>query len=788
MASPLRMGSPGIAWRFAVLGGGTAGLGLSPAVPAGSAGLARGLLGVGLAAGLGLVAVRPGDHGAARGVWLTLLALATAALGLALGALRLAAIDGGAFHGPTGRPATALGFVTAVPRRSRGQVRMRIQTTDGRLAVEASEPVPDLAIGRQVKASGTLREPEPWETGYLARYGIRQVLVVDRIRLTGRRREGPAGVIDRIRDRAELALGSGTPEPEAELLRGFVLGEDDRIDAATVDDFKRSGLAHLLAVSGENVMLLALLAVPLLALVGVPLRARLVCVLALIAIYVPVTGSGASIQRAGVMGAAGVVAALAGRPRSRWYAILLAAFVTLAINPRTSGDAGWQLSFAAVIGIMLWAGPIREVLLGPRGAIGEQGRFGWRRGLAEGAGVTIAATLSTAPLMAHDFDAVSVASVPANLLVVPAVAPLMWLGMLAALVGQLPWLPVQPLTGLAGLLAAYVAQIAHWLGSPRWARASVPLPTPAGVLAAYAALDLTLWVLLGWARRRGGLGSPPARVKPLAVAACLGALVLALAGLRSSSRTTIAELSAGLRVVVLDVGQGDAILLDPADGEPVLVDGGPRGDDLRRQLEDEGVSGLAAAVVTHDQSDHAGGIDELLGSFPVHRLLYGERGQDFLGAARGAGVRAMSIAEGSEVDSGSLRIQVLWPPGAVVEGAGPSDPNQAALVLLARWRGFRMLLTADAEAEAVPIDPGPIDVLKVAHHGSDDGGLDALLDRSVPRLAVISVGAHNPYGHPTPGTLATLAEHRVPILRTDESGDVTIDVTSRGWRVEAGDG
>ena len=99
-----------------------------------------------------------------------------------------------------------------------------------------------------------------------------------------------------------------------------------------------------------------------------------------------------------------------------------------------------------------------------------------------------------------------------------------------------------------------------------------------------------------------------------------------------------------------------------------------------------------------------------------------------------------------------------------------------------------MLLTADAEAEAVPIDPGPIDVLKVAHHGSDDAGLDSLLDRSVPRLAVISVGADNPYGHPTPGTLATLAEHDVPVLRTDQGGDVTIDVTSGGWRVETGDG
>ena len=171
-------------------------------------------------------------------------------------------------------------------------MRARIQTADGRLAVESPEPVGDLPIGRQVKATGTLRDPAPWEAGYLARYGIRQVLDADRLRLTGRRRGGPVALIDRIRDRAEVALGSGTPEAEAALLRGFVLGEDDRIDAATVDDFKRSGLAHLLAVSGENVILLALLAMPLLALLGIPVRARLLCVLALIAIYVPLTGAG----------------------------------------------------------------------------------------------------------------------------------------------------------------------------------------------------------------------------------------------------------------------------------------------------------------------------------------------------------------------------------------------------------------------------------------------------------------------------------------------------------------
>jgi competence protein ComEC len=245
--------------------------------------------------------------------------------------------------------------------------------------------------------------------------------------------------------------------------------------------------------------------------------------------------------------------------------------------------------------------------------------------------------------------------------------------------------------------------------------------------------------------------------------------------------------SPGLRVTVLDVGQGDAILLDPADGNPVLVDGGPPGDALRSHLEAEGVFELAAAVVTHDQSDHVGGIEELLGSFPIHRLVYAQPGPDFLRDARASGVPATSIAEGSELDSGSLRLEALWPPRSVIEEHASEDPNRAALVLLARWRRFSMLLTADAEAEAVPIDPGPIDVLKVAHHGSDDAGMDALLDRTVPRLSVISVGADNSYGHPTAQTVESLAEHGVQTLRTDENGDVTIDVTARGWWVEGPD-
>jgi competence protein ComEC len=307
----------------------------------------------------------------------------------------------------------------------------------------------------------------------------------------------------------------------------------------------------------------------------------------------------------------------------------------------------------------------------------------------------------------------------------------------------------------------------------------VSLHGPLAVACAYAALAAAMGALLRWSARRSGLArAERPRGARVAVAAAVALMAVAIAW---PSRAPSAP-HAGLRVTVLDIGQGDAILLDPPAGAPVLVDGGPAGAGLGRALADEGVRRLAAVVVTHDQADHFGGVPEALGAVPVHALAYGQPAREVLAAARGAGVRAVQLAEGSELDSGALRLEVLWPPRELEAGAAAGgDPNATALVLLARWRSFRMLLTADAEAEAVPLDPGPVDVLKVAHHGSEDAGLGSLLDRAVPRLAVISVGADNSYGHPAAPTLATLAAHDVPVLRTDLDGDVTIDATRGGF-------
>jgi competence protein ComEC len=573
-----------------------------------------------------------------------------------------------------------------------------------------------------------------------------------------------------IRQRAADGLGRGMPSREAELARGFVLGEDEGIDAGTKEDFRRSGLSHLLAVSGENVTLLALLAMPVLGLFGIPLRERLFWVLGLIAVYVPVAGAGPSIQRAAVMGGVGVLATLGGRRSSRLYALALAVVVTLAVDPGVAADIGWQLSFAAVLGILLLAKPLRRAIAA------RLGSGPWRQALAEGLAVTVAATLATAPLIAFHFETLSTTTLLANVLAMPAVAPAMWLGMCSAGLAQVPGLPLEPLNGLNALLLAYVAQVAAWCAGPSWAEVKVHLDG-AGLVLSYLGMAAASLAVLHLRHLR--LLRPSLR----ALAAATAVLAALLVGWPGGSGAT--QPVGGLRVEVLDVGQGDAILFEPPGAAAVLVDGGPPGDDLAGKLEDAGVAELGAAVITHDQSDHAAGIEELLGRFPVDRLDYGRLDRRTVSEAGAAGAQPQQLTAGRELRSGGLRLQVLWPPRELLAAAAPEeDPNQLALVIEARWRDFAMLLTADAEAESVPLDPGPIDVLKVAHHGSDDAGLGPLLDRIRPRLAVISVGEDNPYGHPTRGTLSTLAGHGVPTLRTDRDGEVVIDVGNGSFRVD----
>jgi competence protein ComEC len=772
-------------WRHLVLAGLIAGLLASATLdpPADTA-----LLLTGCAATALLLARRASPP---RPAVVAALLLAVAALaGVLVGEGRRAALERGALAGPAGASVRAEGFVVAVPRRSRGEVRIPLTTGRGRVMVVGREPVAVLGIGDRIRASGRLAEPEPWRAGELRRLGIRLELRARRVRPLPGRRGGLAGVLDRIRTRAEGALNLGVDEDRAALARGFVLGQDDLIEPAVREDFKRSGLAHLLAVSGQNVMLLAILAGALLAVAGTGLRVRLLLILAVIAVYVPVAGAGPSIQRAGIMGAAGIVAALASRPRDRSYPLLLAAAGTLALNPHAAGDVGWQLSFAAVGGIALATAPIRDHL---RRRLPRWLPDRVAAPLAEGAALTIAATVATAPLMSHHFGAFSAASLPANLLALPAVAPVMWLGMLAAMAAQLPFVPDAVLAAIgsvAGVGVGFIAAVAAALGRPGWALAPIGIPGPAAVAGTYAAILCLAAVAFGAARRRRGL-TAGVRLRGRAIILALAVVVLvpAPAGILPAGGAEGPVPPGVLRVSALDVGQGDAILLETARGDPILVDGGPPGAGLAERLRERGVSRLRAALLSHDDLDHAGGLLEVVGRVPVGIVGFARPAPRLAAAARAAGARVVRLYEGGSIRAGRLRLDALWPPrpaAGLPTTRAATDHNGESLVLAARIGRFTALLTGDAEQEATRLDPGPVDLLKVAHHGSEDAGLGALLDRSAPRAALIPVGAGNPYGHPAPPTTAALAERGVCVLRTDRDGTVSVDLGAGGLAIPPG--
>lgn len=365
---------------------------------------------------------------------------------------RLAALDRTQLPPLFGTTVTARVVLLEQPRPVRygHTVLARVGDEAVMLRIGQDTAWPATATGAVLDVRGHLRALGPFEQHY-ARSGAHAAISLDAVTATGTRRGGPMGVVDGIRTRAVRALSAGLPQRQAALLRGMTLGQDEALDESTRKEFRVSSLAHVLAASGQNVALLLALALPLLAYAGLGLRGRLIGALALIALYVPLAGAGPSIQRAGVMGAATTVAALAGRPASRWYALLLAAAVTLALNPRASGDPGWQLSFAAVTAIALLAPRLRALLRARR--IPDP--------VADATAMTLAATLGTAPLLALHFHQLSLVGVPANLLAAPAIAPITWLGMLAATLGQLsPQLAV-PLNAVNAYLLAYVGAVAH---------------------------------------------------------------------------------------------------------------------------------------------------------------------------------------------------------------------------------------------------------------------------------------------------------------------------------------
>jgi competence protein ComEC len=700
---------------------------------------------------------------------LALVVAALAAGGWWLGSARLDALDRSVLVAEVGRTAPARVVVTGPARR--GGFALRVPADVVRFGrIELRERVLlQLPLGRAPPQGailglvGTIERPRPEERGFdeaawLRRQGVQVVVEGGRWRLAGRR-GGLAGLADRLRARIARGVGAGVDGERRAVLLGVVLGEDEGLSDELRDAFRASGLYHLLAVSGQNVGLLVGGIIGLGWIAGVPRRYAQITALAAIGGYVLAVGWQPSVVRAGVAGALASLAWLAARPVDRWYFLLLGAAVLLAWNPYSLLEPGFQLSFTAVAAIFLLVPALQRRLEG----------YPLPGHAADAAAVSAACTVATAPLLWLHFGSLPVIGLVSNVVAAPAMGALLGLGLGAAAIEPVAPPVAAAVSWLDGWLAAYVAASARLFGGLPFAQV-----TSGRVLGAGLGV-LAVALLLARVRRRRDR---------LLVGLAAGVVAAALG---FQALPTHVPPPHGLRITFLDVGQGDAVLIQVPQGA-ILVDQGPPEGRAAAQLRALGVHRLAALVLTHPQRDHVGGAAEVIRSVAVdlvldpRLLVRGADGAAAHAAARARGVPVRTARAGLAFALGRLRVRVLWPADA---GGAAEDPNLNAIVLLVSYGSVDALLTADAESEVtLPLRPPPVEILKVAHHGSADELLPRLLDRLRPRVAVISVGERNDYGHPTPTTLAALGG--VPglaLYRTDVDGRVTIE--SDGERIEA---
>lgn len=696
--------------------------------------------------------------------WLRLAAacLFCVLLGLAFASLRLASLERSLLVAHAGESARARVVVTGPVKESAAGVSApgRIENF-GRIAL--SEPVwIELPAGKKPPTGAILELvaqvelPHPKsasgfdQRAWLARQGVHVVLKATYWHQVGRR-GGIGGFGDRLRERLVRYLAPGLKGERRGLVLGLVLGEDEGLSPGLRQSFRRSGLYHLLAVSGQNIAFLVTGVLAFCWLGGIPRRLGEVLALATIAAYVLVVGWQPSVIRAAVAGALASLAWLAARPRDRWYFLLLGAVVLLGWNPQSLYDPGFQLSFAAVAAIFVGVRPLERLL---------DERFRLPKWLRSVVAVSLVCTLATTPVMFFQFGKVPVYGVLANAFVEPVVPLILFLGLACALVAPVAFSAVRALAFLNGFLASYIGFCARFTGSLPGAQVGrvellrlVPALFLLGVapflerprLSRFVSLVLLAYIpLWGWQQQPQLLPAPPK----------------------------------GLRITFLDVGEGDSTLLQTNEGA-VLFDAGPPESNVAGQLRRLGVTHVDALVLSHPHKDHVGGAADVLRRLDVGLVLdSGIAGGDneerlALTEARKRSVPIDIARAGQDLGLGDMHLRILWPR----DSHSVSDGNEQAIVALASYGETDVLLPADAESDVtLPLGIRPLEVYKVAHHGSSDDGLPDLLKRLSPAVAVISVGKNNDYGHPTPSTLAALAQQPgLAVFRTDEDGRVTLE-------------
>jgi competence protein ComEC len=644
---------------------------------------------------------------------------------------------------------------------------------------------------------------------YLSHQGIYSTMLYPAIQVldTGAGSK-PLQWIYSVRNRLSQTLAKVLPEPQASLAQGMILGIRSNIPQELTTDFARSGTAHLLAISGLHLSIVA----GILLSIGIWLFGRrhyiyIWLALGAIWLYALLTGMNPPIIRAAIMVSLFLTAELLGRQRSAITSLAFAAAIMVGINPQILWTASFQMSFAAMAGLIFIFPPIQSLgrkaisaRLSEGGVAASTANF-----VVDSISVTLGAILAVWPLVAYYFGIFSLVAPLATLLALPALPLIIVTGSLAAVIG-LVFLPIAQAIGwLAWLFTSYMLAVVNGFAALPLSSVEVGSASPALIWVYYLVLASALWLngnRKRWTslvpratdRLRSGIDRSssfatrlPKKwvIPPLVITAILTSLAAA------------AMPDDNLHVSFLDVGDGDAILIQKGN-QHVLVDGGPGSQAITLELGKRlpfWDRTIDLVVLTHPHSDHLAGLIEVLNRYQVRQVLYPTLDDasplvnEWLTIIQQKKIKHTIACAGQRIDLGGeeVVIEVLNPPTPLMMDTG-SDTDNNGVVLQITAGEVSFLLTADimyeAELELITRRADLTStVLKVGHHGSDTSTSQQFLAVVNPQVAVISVGADNKFGHPSDEVIDKLVQKlgSENIYRTDERG--TIEFTTNGSRL-----
>ncbi|MCY4576200.1 MAG: ComEC/Rec2 family competence protein [Chloroflexi bacterium] len=739
-----------------------------------------------------------------------------------------------------GREAALEGVVRDDPSRRGQLVRVRLtldhaqlrdQTELGAFGVAGDAiawvypPPYELGTGDRVTLTGVPQRPVPDGDDENAAAGQEQatvsfrddlvILMRPQLRIVGRA-PPPMLLINSVRDSLSASLERNLPSPQAELARALLLGQRDDLPSELSDEWRRAGTAHLLAISGLHVsVVLGVALVTGVMVLGRRLGLFVLLPLGIIWAYAILSGLNPPVVRAAIMGSVYLGAIASGRQPSGGLALVLAATVIALWDPKVMATASFQMTVAAMAGIVFLTDPLRRVMGTPFGGdISNPGASladSWQRVGITGISASLGAVIGIKPLLLHYFGATSLFTIPASLLgtaALPAVllasAATGMVGVFAdgALASATAWAAWPFLTFLLGLSSVF--------SSPTFAAITIaPLSAEAVILIYLVIGGLFLIPLL---RSPSGLLGPMVSLPSISMPSgrriltswpIVGGLVIVTAAAGIGAAAPYISHEEQLTVHVLDVGQGDSILIESPTGRRVLIDGGPDGALLQRRLAEHlpwWSRRIDVVILTHPSADHLIGLTETLGRYDVGFVMDPQLesgtvyGRQWAAALKESTDLTVVRAErGTTLDlGGGAHLELVHPPpDRPFDAATEHDDNSVVAKL--SYEDVSFLFAADIyrPGEEFLLDSG-VDlhatVLKVAHQGSRYSSSEEFLEAVSPRVAVITAGEGNRFGHPHPETIERLESlpSAPTILRTDMHGTVTLTTDGRTLSWDAG--